>query len=442
MRMARALKNLDVDDLHYIIPIVGKATRYFASINTQYNPIFGIINFTRDVQGAALNLSTTELAGKEREVMKDTLSILGEVLKSKGRMPKSGKWAALFDELQNVGGTTGYRDLFLNAEDRANALLKELKNLDRGKVSEAAHAFADWLSDYNEAMENAVRLAAYRAALDNGLSKERAASLAKNLTVNFNRKGRQTREFGALYAFLNASIQGTARMYQTLSGSKGKQIMAGGVLAGVVSTLASIAMMGGGEEDEWEKIPEFIKERSLIIPISKSDYIAIPMPLGFHVLPNIGRIAVEMFAYKDKTVAKQINSLINVLAGSFNPLGGSAPVEQIVAPTVADPFVALLANRDWTGKPIYLENFNKLDPEPGYSRTKDSATIWAKEFSKAINAITGGTQYTPGGWSPTPDQIDYMIEQLTGGVAVKSGRLRKPHQPCSLGMICQRISGR
>jgi hypothetical protein len=44
-------------------------------------------------------------------------------------------------------------------------------------------------------------------ALDAGLSTERAASLAKNLTVNFNRKGRQTRELGAFYAFFNAAVQ-------------------------------------------------------------------------------------------------------------------------------------------------------------------------------------------------------------------------------------------
>ena len=268
LRLAQSIKNLDVDDLHYLIPVVGKATRWFASINTQYNPIFGLINFARDVQTAALNLSTTAIAGKQKEVFKDTMSILGDIIKNKGRMPTAGKWAPIYKEFNEVGGTTGYRDLFLTAEDRSKAVTDEIKALDRGKVSQAAHAVAGWLSDYNEAMENATRLAAYKAAIDNGMSKERAASLAKNLTVNFNRKGRQTRELGALYAFFNAAVQGTARMAQTLSGPAGKKIMLGGVLAGAASAMAGIAAMGGGdgEDDEWSKIPEFIKERSLIIP--------------------------------------------------------------------------------------------------------------------------------------------------------------------------------
>jgi hypothetical protein len=425
LRMAQALKNLDVDDLHYIIPIVGKMTRWFASINTQYNPIFGVINMMRDLQAGALNLSTTELAGKQGQVLKDSLRILSASFKNYGRLPTTGPWAALSEDLNMVGGMTGYRDLFLTAEDRSKTILEEMKALDRGGARKAFHAVASWLSDYNEAMETAVRLAAYKAGLDSGMTKERAASLAKNLTVNFNRKGRQTRELGALYAFFNAAVQGTTRMAQTLAGPAGRKIMAGGVLAGAVSTVMGIAAMGGGdgEDDEWSKIPEFVKERSLIIPIGRGKYITIPMPLGFHFLPNIGRLAVEMAVYKDKTAGRQMASLATVLADAFNPLGGSAPALQIAAPTVLDPFVALAQNRDWTGKPIYIENFNSLDQKPGTQRAKDSATPWAKGFAEAINAITGGTEYTPGGWSPTPDQIDYVIGQLTGGLGREAGKV-------------------
>ncbi len=425
LRMAHALKNLDVDDLHYLIPVVGKVTRWFASINTQYNPIFGIVNLLRDTQEAALNLSTTELSGKQGEILKDQMSILKEVLKNKGRMPRTGPWAALFAEFNEIGGSTGYRDLFLDAADRSKALQDTIDKLDQGKAGKAWDMVKDWLSDYNEAMENSTRLAAYKAALDTGMSKERAASLAKNLTVNFNRKGRQTRELGALYAFFNAAVQGTTRMAQTLKGPAGRKIMAGGVMLGAMNAMIGIAIMGGDDDegDEWEKIPEFIREKSIIIPISKSDYISIPMPLGFQFLPNIGRLSVEMAHYKDKTAGTQMASLFNVLAGAFDPFGGSAPPMQIVAPTVLDPFVALAQNRDWTGKPIFIENRNSLDPSPGASRSKESATPWAKWFAETINSATGGTEYTPGGWSPTPDQIDYVIGQLTGGVGREAGKI-------------------
>jgi hypothetical protein len=56
-------------------------------------------------------------------------------------------------------------------------------------------------------MENAIRLAAYKVGLDKGMSKEQAASLAKNLTVNFNKKGQISNQMGAWYAFFNAAVR-------------------------------------------------------------------------------------------------------------------------------------------------------------------------------------------------------------------------------------------
>jgi hypothetical protein len=53
---------------------------------------------------------------------------------------------------------------------------------------------------------------------------------------------------------------------------------------------------------------------------------------------------------------------------------------------------------------------------------KDSATPWAKGAATLANWATGGTKYQPGMWSPTPDQIDYVIGQLTGGIGREIGK--------------------
>lgn len=421
VRLAQAMKNLDIDDLHVVLGLAAKGTRWFASVNTQYNPIFGLINFARDVQAGLLNLSTTELAGLEKAVASKIPTAMRAIYRERrGKVGTNQTWTRLWDEFQDVGGTTGYRDMFTDTKDRAKGLADELGAMGRGQASKAAHAVVDWLSDYNETMENAVRLAAYKVALDQGMSRERAASLAKNLTVNFNRKGRQAREIGALYAFFNAAIQGTVRMAETLKGPMGRRIMYGGVLLGAINALIGMAVMGGGDDDEpdrWEQVPEFIKERSIVIPLGRQDYLSIPLPLGFHVLPNMGRLAVEFaLGGADKTAGRQLGKLLQVLADAFNPLGGSQNLGQMVAPTVIDPVVALMQNRDWTGKPIYRENNNPLDPQPGHKMAKDSASTPSRAIAEAINKVTGGTDYRPGAWSPTPDQLDYVIGQLTGGL--------------------------
>ncbi|CAN7347361.1 hypothetical protein LJR074_001989 [Acidovorax sp. LjRoot74] len=430
-RLAQSLRNLDSGDLHYVLGWASKATRWFASVNTQYNPVFGIINFARDVQGALLNLGTTPLKGREAEVAKHMLPALRAIyrdlraVRAGGTSGQTGgQWGALWEQMQNDGGTTGYRDLYADPKDRAESLEKAMAALERGKTSQFLHGVLDWLSDYNETMEGATRLAAYKVALEAGMSRPQAASLAKNLTVNFNRKGRQAREIGALYAFFNAAVQGTTRMVETLRGPTGKKIMLGGVMLGAVNAMVGIAMMGGGGDDEngWMKIPEFVRERSLVIPLGREDFVAIPLPLGFNVLPNMGRKAVEaMSGLSKKSTGAQLGEMLGMAVNAFNPFGApselsGAQLALMLSPTVTDPGISLGFNTDWTGKPIYRKDSNALDPTPGHLRTKDTASTPSKAASLWLNKMSGGTDYRPGAISLTPDQIDYVIGQLTGGV--------------------------
>jgi len=446
VRMAEALKNLDATQLGGLLGVSAIITRYFSSINTQYNPVFGVTNLVRDVQAAILNLTSTPLAKHKAEVLKNILSAakgiyLDARAERKGN-PASSRWAQLWEEMQNEGGMTGYRDLYRNSEDRAKSIEHELDphnwvNSKWGKVFTAngvlkvpmttaqdlASPLFDWLSDYNLMMEGSTRLSIYKTAIDHGLSKQAAASLAKNTTVNFNRKGQSGQQAGALYAFFNAAMQGTARIGETvfdmrdgdvktlrMSGT-GKKIIYGGILLGAMQALAlSIA---GFDDDE---PPEFIKERNLIIPIGGKKYISIPMPLGFHAIPNIGRIATEYAMGGFKKPVDHVVRLISVFAEAFNPIGSAGVSTQTILPTAFDPLGALAENKDWTGKAIYKEDFNSLAPTPGFNRNKDTASAWSKFIAEGVNYATGGTDYTPGAFSPTADQIDYLIGQATGGV--------------------------
>lgn len=71
VRLAIAMKNLDAMELDRFTRGVAWITRWFASVNTQYNPVFGVMNLARDLQGAMLQLSTTPLAGKQAEVFRN-----------------------------------------------------------------------------------------------------------------------------------------------------------------------------------------------------------------------------------------------------------------------------------------------------------------------------------------------------------------------------------
>ncbi len=56
------------------------------------------------------------------------------------------------------------------------------------------------------------------------------------------------RQLGAFYAFFNAAVQGTARMWETLRGPTGKKVMIGGVTLEPINVLIGMALMGGPDK--------------------------------------------------------------------------------------------------------------------------------------------------------------------------------------------------
>jgi hypothetical protein len=414
--------------------MVAPVTRFFSAINTQYNLIFGAWNFARDIQGARLNLSTTPIAEDKNAVFTGTFSAIPDIYKAvreqNADKPFSDTGDGSWDDFTKHGGKVGYKDQFARLNQSTNIVNRELAALDRGITMSGAYKVANWISNVNDVLENATRLSAYRVALDkfkkeaeannpNGKISEkqledmkaRAADIAKNITVNFNRKGTFGVTAGSLYAFFNASAQGTKRLYETLSGPKGKMIMAAGIGIGIAQAIA--LAMAGFDEDE---PTEFIKQKNLIIPTGDGKYVMWPMPFGFNIFPNLGRIFFETAskASKGQSVTPQLFNAVTMLANAFNPLGGGG-LMQMVAPTVADPIVALIENKDAFGRPISRES-RATSPVPGYKLSRDPSPSISQFLAEFINTITFGDKDKRGALSPTADQIDYLGKQLGGGV--------------------------
>jgi hypothetical protein len=446
-RLAENLKNLDgltaidwsVGLLHKFvwsrIPAnvgVGPATRWLASVNTQYNPAFGLVNLTRDTLGAAINLGSTELRGNALKVLAKTPVAIVGIARELAQGGKSGKWQSLYRQFQEDGGQTGWKENFRDAGDRAKAIESELAGLQKaGKLTaipgRVAHALLDLLDGFNTTLENAVRVSAYAAALDSGMSRAEAARLGRELTVDFNRKGRVGREAGPLYAFFNASVQGSARTLETLKGPTGAKVIAGGLGLGALQVLMLLA--AGYDDDE---VPEFVKTRALVIPLNwtgkgEKTHVLVPYPLGLHVIPNTGRVVSELVLNGGKNIGKRSGEAIGELAGAFNPLGGgniftTDGALKTIAPTLLDPVIELGYNRNFAGNSIEREAFNgETDTRPGVARAKEatqrSTTGQAyMGISKAINAMTGGNDYEAGAASPTPERIRYLAQTVGGGV--------------------------
>jgi hypothetical protein len=453
LRMARSLKNLEQPELNGVLQVMGAYSRWVSAINTQYNPVFVGVNAARDIQAGLINLSSTQLRGMQAEVFanaaKAMVGIWGDLRAHRAGRQTNSQWSVLYEKLQLSGGTTGFRDMFLTAKERTEKQIEReldpdwwvktpigkavsagglLKAPEEFLVSKVGGYLFGVLSDMNEVAENVMRLAVYKTYLDRyGADKQdKAASLAKNITVNFNRKGNLGTHMNAAYAFFNAAMQGTARMAETLTGPAGKQVVAGGILLGVAQSFMLAAAFGDDDDDP----PEFVRERSFVIPLGDKRYFAMPMPLGLHVLPNIGRLLTD--AARTGKVGKAAGDMMSVLAEAFNPIGNAGISWQTLAPSIVDPIIALLENKDWNGRSISRSSYDKN--EPGYLRSKDTATPFAKGAAKLINDSSAfaaetfgnrpkGMSNVAGPLSPTPDQIDYLIGQVTGGVGRETAKV-------------------
>ena len=461
MRMVRSLKNLDVEKLGIFLGTAGMVTRWISAINTQYNPIFGAFNFGRDVGTGLLQLSTTELAGQQSKVRKSIMPALAAIFKEQRGWNKSKdvldkdeltpqEWRDLYHRYRLAGGKTGISANFTQQKtrleklekgwgikgllsvrattDEISLLDKKLAEMDRGKIMAGAHYLFDYLSDYNEAMENAVRLATFKVAvLDNNMSDDKGASLAKNVTVNFDKKGAVVPKLQAWYSFINPGIRGAVLVKNVLTGPKGKIIIAGGIGLGIMQALLLFA--AGFDDDD---PPEFVKSKAFVIPTGGGKYFVMypPYPPGFSMLPGIGRMLTEAFLIKSKAMKSQesasdkIFDILPMMFDSLNPLGIGATWQQLM-PTPLDPIANVIVNKDAFGRPI-AKTDRPGEETPGYERSRDSASSISKGIAYFLNwsSSPSGTLYTKGKISPTADQLDYFAEQYFGGVfreMVKAG---------------------
>ncbi|EGE1611698.1 hypothetical protein DMJ32_23865 [Escherichia coli] len=351
-RLMRAMKNMGPETSNAVIRTLGKVNRFLATVNTSYNPEFLVSNFIRDVQTAVMNLkaeqgrSDGKLKGLDNlsalAVVKDSRSAMSAVyasLRGKTLTGNGAQWQKVWKEFVEDGGKTGWFNMgdLEGQQKEMDRLVSLAKGGWKGQSIGAWHSFLNLVEDANGAVENALRLSAYKHARDAGLSRQQAASLAKNMTVNFNRRGEQGALMNSLYMFANASIQGTANLVRTLGHLNGdgplperlrwknlnvpQKIALAAVGAGYL--LGSLNRSVAGEDDDgvnwYDKVPSHVKERNLVIMKSvfggkAGEYWSIPLPYGYNVFFLLGHTA-EGVAAGDLTASRAAGNVVGGILG-------------------------------------------------------------------------------------------------------------------------------
>ena len=457
-RLMRAMKNMGPETSNAVIRTLGKVNRFLATVNTSYNPEFLVSNFIRDVQTAVMNLkaeqgrSDGKLKGLDNlsalAVVKDSRSAMSAVyasLRGKTLTGKGAQWQKVWKEFVEDGGKTGWFNMgdLEGQQKEMDRLVSLAKGGWKGQSIGAWHSFLNLVEDANGAVENALRLSAYKHARDAGLSRQQAASLAKNMTVNFNRRGEQGALMNSLYMFANASIQGTANLVRTLGHLNGdgpllerlrwknlnvpQKIALAAVGAGYL--LGSLNRSVAGEDDDgvnwYDKVPYHVKERNLVIMKSMfggraGEYWSIPLPYGYNVFFLLGHTS-EGVAAGDLTASRAAGNVVGGILGAFSPVGSetsetlSGALLKNAAPTILRPFANLAMNENFMGAQIYQENMPFGTPKPDSQLGRRSTPEAYKAFASWLNAFSGGSQYRPGAVDITPESLKYWVDYISGG---------------------------
>lgn len=427
VRLAAAMRNLHGTQLNGVMRVLSGINRFLSTVNTTLSPEFIITNAFRDIQTASVNLAGVDVKGLEVGTLRDYKSAL--VASVKGAFGKgSGEWSIWYNEFVAEGGR-----VYFNRVDDLNELQRRIekhfkRDLRRreggaGGAYEAARAggaaLFGFIENANLGVENAIRLAAYKNARERGMTKPQAASLAKNLTVNFNRRGEWGTAANALYLFYNASVQGSARMIQAMGSKRVRRIMYGAIVAGFLLDLLN--SMGSDDDDDgqsfYDKISDFDKSRNLIfmIPGGHGQHIRIPLPYGYNIFFSIGRSVGEIA--RNPTGARALTTgghLLGTIADAFNPIGGTNSLLNFIAPTVADPVVDLALNRDFASRPIMPDQQPHGPQEPDSQRYWGSVSPHWRAVTDTLNSATGGDTVVPGFVDISPETLEYLGGVVTG----------------------------
>ena len=421
--LARAYKNMGQEAMGTILTAGRMLNGYLSKIYTGYNPEFILTNIVRDFTTGLANITGEEGAMFAGKAMTNYARSFGTLLRYAHNGTET-KWIKMYRE---DGGNTGAAYLSdmerLGKEikteyDAAKGFTQNLKDGNKVGMWNAAmrnlfNLTLHHVDKINQAGENAMRLAIYQTAIESGQTRAAAASLAKNSTVNFNRRGELGQQANALFLFFNAGVQGTASLaHAHVKGKHREQAWA--VSSGIIA-LGYMIASALGDDDEYDKLSDYEKSRNMMIK-SGDGWTKIPIPYGYGFFWNLGRTMAD--AVRKDDFGKMPWHVASSFVGEFTPFGGVVAGDKPDArqlnyalPTVFQIIGAPIVNRTGMGSPIFPES--SYDPsKPDYLKMwRNTKGSIADELAQVLKPVA----------EVSPEVLKYYGRTFTGGAGAFVG---------------------
>lgn len=439
-----------------ILRLGERVNRQLSAFYTTRNPDFVMSNFVRDMLYSNTMVWVKEGLNYSLRFNKNYTIVNPVRFKYLLRMYRDRELdmnrplEKMFYQFMMNGGETGYTSI-RDIEKRKNDIQRELKKAN-GKlpISRAWDLLGEEFDDLNRAVENCARFAAFKTSIEMGRTIDRAIYDAKEISVNFNKKGSGAKFFGAqgqtklgnvaagvsgvgrsFYVFWNAAIQGTTNFGRQLKRHPVEALAAMAVMFAFGNLIAYIGGLGDDDDkNSYYNLPEHVR-RSNILFRAGSYWISIPLPVEYRAIYGMGELAMSIANGKEHLTGAEIASAIAEQVSQILPIdfleGGAVKLETIsaetfvksvaksITPSAIKPIVEAYSNKSWTGLPIYKDTpFNKNLPE--WTKAYPSANKYIKNLATTLNEATGGDEYTKGTIDINPARVEHMLNGYFGGV--------------------------
>jgi len=437
---------------------IGQVTRFMSSLMTSKNPAFIIPNLTRDFSYAWISNAANSQGTSFVLNMRRASGAIVRAMKGKSHPEKwDGKsrnkyyYDKLYDDFIMGGGRTGFlRSMEL---DKIKATIeRDISLLSRPmKPRNAArhtvrflNSTLDYMAGWSEDMS---RFATYIAAIRTGKSESEAIKAAKDVTVNFDRKGQLTSFMGAMYAFFNPAVQGGMNFMGLLKKNRVAITTAGLSFFALGYIMGMLNRLFGGDDDEfgsyYEALNPYLRKNYLIIPTfwdsTDKKFISIPLPPVFRSFYGWGEQLHDVMN-GDESVESYVAGGLSDLVNSFSPFepsqlvtkDGGVTVRPLI-PTAFQPiFDVFVSGKDFAGNDIamtgYTKKANELTPASMQSKKGTGelyqwmADRWfqvgggdPKKKTLLDISETGEVSKVPKIFDINPSNIEYLFESYTGG---------------------------
>jgi hypothetical protein len=413
----------EIKELSKLGQAVGKVTGFMKSAITTNNPLFGVLNGFRDVQTYMTLTQARPVraignyvkAGAEvvaSDVINPTLRKLGATKAGQtlGIKPFVTKQLNQFRGLGGEGSTLTGPGTYKTAEKLLGkkAVTNAAGEITGFKKVNPAVRLGRWLGKeaqkFNTAIEITPRYAEYKNAIAKGKTLEQALYDAAEITTNFSRGGATMKEADQFVLYLNASVQGLARLGRALNPLRPKQFVSTLLKGGIAITLPQAVLTEVNKNNPYYKeVDNRTKDAYFLIP-NPLDRDEDGVPKTFIRIPRSRELGYLFGAFYDR-----VYRMASGDKGAWRGFGESglttfAPANPLKNNVIA-PLTNVFANKDVFMRNIVPRSIEARSPHLQYD---EKTTEPAKWIAQALYDMSDGKI------DVSPKVMDYLADAYLG----------------------------